>query len=1396
MKHFYFIVVVFLYSSAMLFCQDFNNLNNIQANSTNLNSEGYFKYLGSDGKPLFQSGTIYIKLKSTSSINLSEFDKHTQKSYSKSFGIKNLDRMSKKYSINKIEQAFVPSKVSSKKISQDKIQASSNLYGINRIYTITFDKSIDPLKLAAEFSILPEVEYAEPVPIYYECEIPNDTRYSECQHLVQMKCPQAWDIHKGEDNPVIVGICDSGVDWTHPDLIQNLYQNLGEDADGDGQVIEYVDGQWQFDSGDINGIDDDGDGYVDDFIGWNFYPDDGSPVNNPWASTANQHGTHVAGISAGVTNNNLGIASISWNVKFLPTKHGSNAGLAYIYNGFDGIKYLAEMGASVINCSWGGGGYSQAGQDIINYAFSLGAVVVAAAGNNNSGALFYPAAYKNVISVSSVASTDKKAYYSNYGYYVDIAAPGGDAYVDGGILSTIPGNSYAKFQGTSMASPQITGMFALLKSYLPNVSNQSLIRRMLGNTDRIDSINPSYTGQLGYGRVNAYKTLLQDFTGKFPLKLDLRSTQSQKVGDTYNIGFEIFNYSMDGANQVLFTISTSDPNVQIINNQFINSVSAEGTTFTNLNASLKIVNNINSNATIHLHLQGIDNEIVAGKDFDFTIYLGNHGIFVYEVYSNGPTTSGSFIRDYLNTNSYQNVVYSNVLPKNLIGYDVIFLSNGNGNSYDFSYFDNTMATMTKNFLKSGGRVYLESAEALGYEQVSDIELLNLFGLSSADDGLPSHTFGGLVGGAGSVAENMIFPSTSQSYRGWEDRFSPSTGKIVFNENNYGIVSVQNSGSYNQKTIVFSYAMSKLNDQAPPSTRNNLLQNIMNFFEIYNQPPDKVVLSTPLNNSFYNPYENVSFSWQPSSRAWDYTIQISKNSDFTQIIYSLTQNNTSLTLTNTVFEPSTTYYWRVKSSNNLGDGQWSDIWTFTITNYRTGQVSLKSPANASILNTRNFQVMWNSAYLATAYNLQVSTDPNFNNLLFNKDNITDTKYTLTSIPFSHNNTYYWRVRGKNSQGYGKWSDPWNFLIYFCPGNVTLQYPPNNSLDLEVLFTFKWSVDTLASTYELQIANDAYFSNIVKSITGISTNQYQLSEELLHNRQYYWRVRSVNNCGIGSWSQVFKFKTKTIPFQITLTNKSTCEGNNINLGTFDENNQLITVTGGSGDFSYYWIPNYNLQNATTGNPSVINPTISQTYTLTVKDNQTLDSKSASLYLTVNKPPIIQLPIFVFLKVGSFLNLNDQIISITGGMPPYSKYWTDNNGNKLSEPPLVSPPLGSNYYFLFVSDNNNCSSSKRLIVFVRTLKDFVEENATYSADANMLLIAYPAPFNDKINIIAEFDNQTSGTIEISNLIGQKVYSEKFSNLKNIDKPLYLNNISSGIYILTIYTNQGAISQTIIKE
>ncbi len=1396
MKQFYLLLVLFLFSIAIAFSEDFNSLNNIQSSEGNINSNGYFKYYGSDGKPLFQSGAVYLKLKGNVSLPLQNVDKRSQKSFAKSFGSKNLDRISKKYGVSKIEQAFTNSKASTKKISQSKMLANSDLYGIDRIYVVNFDENVDPLKLAAEFSALPEVEYSEPVPAYYECEVPNDTRYSECQHLVQMHCPDAWDIHKGEQNPIIVGINDSGVDWKHPDLIQNLYQNLGEDADGDGHVIEFINDQWQFDPGDINNIDDDENGFADDFVGWNFYPNDGSQINDPWASTANQHGTHVAGISAGATNNDLGIASVSWNVKFLPTKHGSNGGLGSIFNAFEGIKYLAEMGADVINCSWGGGGYSQAGQDIIDYAYSLGTVIIAAAGNNNSSALFYPAAYKNVVSVSSVASTDKKAYYSNYGYYVDIAGPGGDAYVDGGILSTIPNNSYARFQGTSMASPQITGMYALLKSYLPLESNDALIRRMLGNTDNIDSLNPAYIGRLGYGRVNAYKALSQDFTGKFPMKINLKSIQTEKEDDVYNVGFEIFNYSMDGANQVRFTISTTDPNVQILNPEFINSINAEGTTFTELNSSIKIINHLDATATIHLHLVGIDNQIVSGTDFDFNIYLGAHGIYVYEKYTNGPSTSGSFIRDYLNSNGYQNIVFSNTLPQNLIGYDVMFLSMGNGNSYDFSFFDNTLTEMTKSFLKSGGRVYLESAEALGYEQVSDVELLGMFGLSSADDGLTSHTFGGLVGQQASVAEGMVFPTTSQSYRGWEDRYNPSTGKVIFMENNYGTVAVQNEGTYSQKTIVSSYAFAKLNDQALPSTRNTLLGNIMNFFEIYNQLPAQVILLTPPNNSNIYPNQQVMLSWQTLYNSWKYTIEISETSDFSDILYAYTQENTSLILNYNLFELHNTYYWRVKSTNNIGDGLWSDVWSFKLTPNVPAQVVLNLPITNASMNTLTPLLIWNHTQYSDDYNVQVATDPSFTNLIYDVDNITDIMYSLSATPLNHNTTYYWRVRGENEGGYGQWSETRNFHIYLCPGSVTLIDPLNNSIDLDVQFTLEWTEDPLADSYILQIAEDANFLNIASTIDSLTIEEYTLTQDLKYNKQYFWRVRSVNNCGEGLWSEVFKFQTKSIPFQITLTNKSACKGENIDLGTFDEDNQLITVTGGSGDFTYQWIPNYNMQNSGTGNPTLINPTISQTYTLTVKDNQTLETKSASLYLTVNSAPKIQLPIFVFLRVGYWLNLNDKIISITDGQPPYLKQWTDKNGNLLSEPPLVSPPLGSNNYFLNVNDANNCSSSKRLIVFVRTLKEYTEENATYSADVDALLIAYPAPFRDELHIIAEFGSQTAGLIEISNFIGQKVFTTRFDNTNTLERTLSLNDLPSGVYILTISTNQGSISNKIIKE
>ena len=162
----------------------------------------------------------------------------------------------------------------------------------------------------------------------------------------------------------------------------------------------------------------------------------GNPDPNPghpwW-----YHGTHCAGISNGVTNNSTGIASISWNLSLMGICTDQNNTLPFCW---DGIIYAAENGADIISNSYGFYNYSSANQEVVNYATGLGSIVVAAAHNFNNTVLLYPASYQNVISVASVSVDDTKAPYSNYNLLVDISAPGGGT--EGGILSTMPGNTY------------------------------------------------------------------------------------------------------------------------------------------------------------------------------------------------------------------------------------------------------------------------------------------------------------------------------------------------------------------------------------------------------------------------------------------------------------------------------------------------------------------------------------------------------------------------------------------------------------------------------------------------------------------------------------------------------------------------------------------------------------------------------------------------------------------------------------------------------------------------------------------------------------------------------------------------------------------------------------------
>ncbi|MBK7868384.1 MAG: S8 family serine peptidase [Ignavibacteriales bacterium] len=172
-----------------------------------------------------------------------------------------------------------------------------------------------------------------------------------------------------------------------------------------------------------------------------------------------------------VTNNGIGVAGIGFNTKVMAVKTSRNdqrdpaSGSPYIVYGYEGLLYSAKNGAKVINCSWGGSGYSMFGQTIIDEVTTLGSVVVAAAGNESVRDPFYPAAYNHVLAVASTTSNDTRSGFSNFGYYVDVASPGSSIY------NTWQNNTYASLSGTSMASPITAGLVALTMAQFPNLTS-------------------------------------------------------------------------------------------------------------------------------------------------------------------------------------------------------------------------------------------------------------------------------------------------------------------------------------------------------------------------------------------------------------------------------------------------------------------------------------------------------------------------------------------------------------------------------------------------------------------------------------------------------------------------------------------------------------------------------------------------------------------------------------------------------------------------------------------------------------------------------------------------------------------------------------------------------------
>jgi subtilisin family serine protease len=428
--------------------------------------------------PDYQDGRLYVKLSAQSSQVLGDVSEVLADR-----SLSDLHSLVQAYGITSIQRPVV----------------ALHTPFFDRVYAFRFEEIAESNELMAALSALPWVEYAERVPLYRTHLIPNDTLWAQvANHLTLIQADLAWDLHTG--GGTVIAIVDNAVQASHPDLASNMWVNPGE-----------IPG---------NGIDDDNNGYIDDVNGYDVSDDDGN-VNPPNASLS--HGTHCAGIASAATDNGSGIASVGHSCRIMGVKAtGDNDNPLFIQNSAEGVSYAIAAGADVVSMSYGGGGSSQTLEELFAEGHRRGIMFISSAGNDNDDQLKYPAGYPHVMAVASTTVQDQRSGFSNFGTWVDIAAPGSN------ILSTVPIDSYAAQSGTSMACPMAAGLLGLMKSYRPGLSTGVYEYVMRQSSDNIDSQNPNYIGLLGAGRINAFQAL-REITNCYPLA---SSTEGPRIDST------------------------------------------------------------------------------------------------------------------------------------------------------------------------------------------------------------------------------------------------------------------------------------------------------------------------------------------------------------------------------------------------------------------------------------------------------------------------------------------------------------------------------------------------------------------------------------------------------------------------------------------------------------------------------------------------------------------------------------------------------------------------------------------------------------------------------------------------------------------------------------------------
>ncbi|MCL1826750.1 MAG: S8 family serine peptidase, partial [Candidatus Cloacimonetes bacterium] len=987
-----------------------------------------------------------------------------------------------------------------------------------------------------------DVLFAELLAVDKTCYTPNDTDINQQWALMKIQAFDAWDIETGSED-IIIGIVDSGIKWNHPDLQANMWINTAELP---GITIDWETGT--ISGGD--GIDHDGNGKIDDIMGWDFYSNTGGgESNNPFQSLVGwNHGTHVAGCAAAVGDNGIGVAGIAFSSKILATKHSPyNTSSTDIINGYDGIYYMADTGAHIINCSWGGAGNAGDANTAVNYAVEHGSLVVVAAGNlgNDLAVIpFYPACATNAFTVANTDENDQKATSSNYGIVVDISAPGTDirstTFTGGGV------NVYGPMSGTSQAAAIVSGVAALLKSQDLSLTVAELKDILRSTADEIDDLNPNFIGKLGTGRVNAFTAVIASIPS--------------------------------------LTVSPSEYDFGIID---VATISPEVTfTMTNYSSANVVINQI---TLVSSHPE---NFILMTPSLPVSLIPGDYDAF-YVNFS--PVNFGE-------KEAIVRIFHSNSPTPN-----IVTLSGTGAGNYHTPYYQNfdsgtslTQINWTGTLNNTSG-IFTQAGV-----QGSNALALNVSG-SSATQNVITPPLDNITSQSHVSFAYRIVDYTSD----WSGELTATTLALtdlihveVATSSNPGVFTTIYTIDNSNQIVSTDFSSIFQSLSAFEGTDINIrFRAVRGNGDWYFVLDDVFVSNTlnipfpPSNPSPSNGASNLLFSptlsWYVSPLGGSPAGQYLYLDTVNPPVQMFTIGDSPTWTPATPLQYNTTYYWCVVPYNATGSASGCPVWSFTTRNI-VGAPLLESPSDGGVDVTINTSLSWSAGLgeAPTSYTVQIDT---VNPPLATYEDILTTSF---SPDLDYETTYYWRVRAFCDENVSVYSSVWTFTTAMAaPNPVTLIAPVNAATGVSVTPTFEWEADLgnvmptnityhtgeksaltrgknqnesneersriIPDSYRLQVSRSAIFNPRDLDVElAYPTNTYTVPENnaLLYNTPFYWRVIPINASGFPTNNQIFTFNTAPAPPVIAI-NPSSYDFGELEFGLTSQNVHF-TITNTAG------------------------------------------------------------------------------------------------------------------------------------------------------------------------------------------------------------------------------------------